>query len=149
MSKRKIILDCDPGHDDAVAILLALGSPQEIDLLGITCVAGNVPLDLTRNNALKVCELAGHTDVAVYSGCAQPMVRVLNTAENVHGQSGLDLPGGSVLPEPSMTLRSEHAVDYIVDTLLAEDCGSITLCPTGPLTNIAVCLLYTSDAADE
>ena len=141
MSKRKIILDCDPGHDDAVAILLALGSPQEIDLLGITCVAGNVPLELTRNNALKVCELAGHTDVAVYSGCAQPMVRVLNTAENVHGQSGLDLPGGGVLPEPSMTLRTEHAVDYIIDALLAEDSGLITLCPMGPLTNIAVAMI--------
>ena len=70
MTTRKIILDCDPGHDDAVAILLALASPEEIDLLGITCVAGNVPLELTRNNALKVCEHAGHTDVAVYSGCA-------------------------------------------------------------------------------
>ena len=141
MSKRKIILDCDPGHDDAVAILLALASPQEIELLGITCVAGNVPLELTRNNALKVCELAGHTDVAVYSGCARPMVRVLNTAENVHGQSGLDLPGGGVLPEPSMTLRSQHAVDYIIETLTAEDAGSITLCPTGPLTNIAVAMI--------
>ena len=113
MTTRKIILDCDPGHDDAVAILLALASPQEIDLLGITCVAGNVPLELTRNNALKVCELAGHTDVAVYSGCARPMVRELNTAENVHGESGLNLPGGGVLPEPSMTLRSQHAVDYL------------------------------------
>ena len=141
MSKRKIILDCDPGHDDAVAILLALASPQEIDLLGITCVAGNVPLELTRNNALKVCELAGHTDVAVYSGCARPMVRVLNTAENVHGQSGLDLPGGGVLPEPSMTLRSQHAVDYIIETLRTEDAGSITLCPMGPLTNIAVAMI--------
>ena len=141
MSKRKVILDCDPGHDDAVAILLALASPEEIDLLGITCVAGNVPLDLTRNNALKICELAGYTEVAVYSGCARPMVRELNTAENVHGKSGLDLPGGSVLPEPSMTLRSQHAVDYIIDTLLAEDSGSITLCPTGPLTNIAVAMI--------
>ena len=141
MSKRKIILDCDPGHDDAVAILLALGSPQEIDLLGITCVACNVPLALTRNNALKVFELEGHTDVAVYSGCAQPMVRVRNTAENVHGQSGLDLPGGGLLPEPSMTLRAEHAVDYIIDALLAEDSGLITLCPIGPLTNIAVAMI--------
>ena len=141
MSERKIILDCDPGHDDAVAILLVLASPEEIDLLGITCVAGNVPLDLTRKNALKVCELAGHTDVAVYSGCERPLVRVLNTAENVHGQSGLDLPGGGVLPEPSMTLRFQHAVDYIIETLIAEDSGSITLCPTGPLTNIAVAMI--------
>ena len=141
VSKRKIILDCDPGHDDAVAILLALASPEEIDLLGITCVAGNVPLELTRNNALKVCELAGHTDVAVYSGCARPMVRELNTAENVHGESGLNLPGGGVLPEPSMTLRSQHAVDYIIETLTAEDTGSITLCPIGPLTNIAVAMI--------
>jgi hypothetical protein len=141
VSKRKIILDCDPGHDDAVTILLALASPEAIDLLGITCVAGNVPLKLTRNNALKVCELAGHTDVAVYSGCARPMVRELNTAENVHGESGLNLPGGGVLPEPSMTLRSQHAVDYIIETLTAEDTGSITLCPIGPLTNIAVAMI--------
>ena len=141
MIRRKIILDCDPGHDDAVAILLALASPEEIDLLAITCVAGNVPLSLTCLNALRVCELAGREDIAVYSGCAQPMIRKLVTAEDVHGSSGLDLPGGAMLPDPKMTLQPEHAVEFIVKTLLEEQADSITLCALGPLTNVASALV--------
>ena len=141
MNSRKIILDCDPGHDDAVAILLALASPEELELLGITCVAGNVPLTLTRMNALRVCELAGRKDVPIYSGCERPMVRTLVTAEAVHGQSGLDLPDGSTLPDPDMALQAQYAVEFIVETLLSEPPGSVTLCPTGPLTNVAVAMV--------
>lgn len=141
MRRKKIILDCDPGHDDAVAILLALASPDELELLGITCVAGNVPLGLTRKNALLACELAGAPQTRVYAGCSRPMVRQLVTAEAVHGQSGLDLPGGLTLPEPTMKLESRHAVDFIIDTLLAAPPGTITLCPTGPLTNIAMAMV--------
>lgn len=134
MTKRKIIIDTDPGQDDAVAILLALASPDEIDLLGITTVAGNVPLSLTSKNARIVCELAEATDVPVYSGCPEPLKRPLVTAEHVHGKTGLD---GPELPEPQMPLTPGHAVDFIIDTLRKEAPGTVTLCPLGPLTNIA------------
>ena len=147
MSRRKIILDCDPGHDDAVAILLALASPEEIDLLAITCVAGNAPLALTSLNALRICELAGRQDIPVYSGCARPMVRNLVTAEDVHGSSGLDLPGGVTLPDPKMTLQSGHAVEFIVKTLLKEPPDSITLCALGPLTNVALAMVQEPSVA--
>ena len=134
MAARKIIIDTDPGQDDAVAILLALASPEEIDVLGITCVAGNVPLDLTSKNARIVCELAGKVDVPVYAGCDRPLGRDLVTAEHVHGKTGLDGPD---LPDPQMPLSEGHAVDFIIDTLKAHDAGTVTLCPLGPLTNIA------------
>ncbi|MEZ5715852.1 MAG: nucleoside hydrolase [Paracoccaceae bacterium] len=135
MPPAKIIIDTDPGQDDAVAILLALASPDEIELLGITCVAGNVPLALTATNARKVCELAGRPDVKVFAGCDRPLGRALVTAEHVHGKTGLDGPD---LPEPTMPLQDRHAVDFIVDTLRAHPPGSVTLCPLGPLTNIAM-----------
>lgn len=134
MAPRKIIIDTDPGQDDAVAILLALASPDEVEVLGITAVAGNVPLALTQANARKVCELAGRRDVPVFAGCEAPLVRTLVTAENVHGKTGLD---GPPLPEPTMPLQSAHAVDFIVETLRREPPGSVTLCPIGPLTNVA------------
>lgn len=134
MQPRKVIIDTDPGQDDAVAILLALASPEDIDILGITCVAGNVPLDLTSKNARIVCELAGKTDVKVYAGCDRPMGRPLVTAEHVHGKTGLDGPN---LPDPTMTLSDGHGVDFIIEILRKEPAGSITLCPLGPLTNIA------------
>ena len=133
---RRIIIDTDPGQDDAVAILLALASP-ELDVLGITAVAGNVPLALTQKNARMICELAGRTDVKVYAGAIRPLVRRLVTAEHVHGRTGLD---GPALPEPAMPLQEKHAVDFIVETLLAEEPGTVTLCPLGPLTNIAAAL---------
>lgn len=133
-SPRKIIIDTDPGQDDAVAILLALASPAEVDLLGITCVAGNVPLDLTARNARIVCELAGRSDVAVFAGCDRPLARPLVTAEHVHGKTGLD---GIDLPDPVMPLQGANGVDFIIDTLRAEPAGSVTLVPIGPLTNIA------------
>ena len=144
MAPRKIIIDTDPGQDDAVAILLALASPDEIDVLGITAVAGNVPLNLTSRNSRIICELAGKADVPVYAGCDRPMGRPLVTAEHVHGKTGLDGPD---LPEPTMPLQEEHAVDYIIDTLRAELSGTVTLCPLGPLTNIATALEKAPDIA--
>jgi purine nucleosidase len=135
MPPRKIIIDTDPGQDDAVAILLALASPDEIEVLGITAVAGNVPLALTARNARIICELAGRPDIAVFAGCDRPLGRKLVTAEHVHGQSGLN---GPVLPDPTMALRPEHGVDFIIDTVRREPPGAVTLCPLGPLTNIAM-----------
>lgn len=134
MTIRKIIIDTDPGQDDAVAILLALASPESIDVLGITCVAGNVPLALTARNARMVCELAGKRDVPVFAGCDRPLGRPLVTAEHVHGKTGLD---GPALPEPTMPLQDRHGVDFIIETLRREAPGTVTLCPLGPLTNIA------------
>lgn len=134
---RKIIIDTDPGQDDAMAILLALGSPQELEVLGITAVGGNVPLALTEKNARKICELAGRPDVKVFAGASRPLVRRLVTAENVHGKTGLNGPD---LPEPTMPLQKQHAVDFIVETLMREESGTVTLCPLGPLTNVALAL---------
>ncbi len=134
---RKIIIDTDPGQDDAVAIMLALGSP-ELDVLGITAVAGNVPLRLTEKNARKICELAGRPETKVFAGAIRPLVRALETAEHVHGKTGLN---GPELPEPKMKLQEQHAVDFIVETLMREESGSVTLCPLGPLTNIALALI--------
>ena len=133
MNNQKIIIDCDPGQDDAVMLLLALASPDELDILGITTVAGNVPLDLTERNTRIMCELAGRTDVPVYAGCDKPMRRELITAENVHGKTGID---GVDIYEPAMPLQNQHAVDFIIETLLAAEDNSVTLVPTGPLTNI-------------
>ena len=136
-AKQKIIIDTDPGQDDAVAILLALASP-ELDILGITAVAGNVPLKLTEKNARKICELAGKPQTRVFAGASRPMVRQLVTAEEVHGKTGLDGPD---LPEPAMPLQDRHAVDFLVETLMSEESGTVTLCPLGPLTNIALALV--------
>ncbi|MFC6687623.1 nucleoside hydrolase [Jhaorihella thermophila] len=144
MSARKIIIDTDPGQDDAVAILLALASPEEIEVLGITAVAGNVPLPLTARNARIVCELARRRDVPVFAGCAAPLKRPLVTAEHVHGKTGLD---GPVLPEPAMPLQDAHAVDFIVDTVRGLPEGEVTLCPLGPLTNVAMALRKAPDIA--
>ena len=145
MTPRKLIIDTDPGQDDAVAILLALASPEEIEVLGITCVAGNVPLDLTSKNARIVCELAGFPQMPVYAGCDRPLGRDLVTAEHVHGKTGLDGPD---LPDPQMPLADGHAVDFIIDTLRDHAPGTITLCPLGPLTNIATALTKAPDIAN-
>ncbi len=135
---RRIIIDTDPGQDDAVAILLALASPEDFEVLGIVAVAGNVPLALTEKNARRIVELAGRTDVPVHAGSVRPMVRPLKTAEHVHGRTGLD---GYALPEPTMPLAEKHGVDFIVDTLMAAPEGEITLCTLGPLTNVAMALV--------
>lgn len=134
---RKIIIDTDPGQDDAAAIMLALGSPDEIELLGITAVAGNVPLSLTERNARIICELCGRFDVKVFAGADKPVARALVTAEHVHGKTGLD---GPELAEPTMALQDQHGVDFIIETVLREASGSVTLCTLGPLTNIALAL---------
>jgi len=131
---RKIIIDTDPGQDDAVAILLALASPEEIEVLGITAVAGNVPLPLTQKNARIICELAGKPNVRVFAGCDRPMRRKLVTAEHVHGKTGLD---GPQMSDPVMPLEEGHAVEFIIETLRREPAHTVTLCPLGPLTNIA------------
>lgn len=137
MTPRPIIIDADPGNDDAVALLLALASP-ELETLGITTVAGNVPLALTTRNARAIVELAGRPDVAVYAGADKPLVRAPVSAEHVHGQSGL---GGVVLPEPAQALPDERAVDFIIRTLSDRPAGSVTLCALGPLTNLALALM--------
>ena len=141
-SPRKIIIDTDPGQDDAVAILLALASPEDVEVLGLTAVAGNVPLALTERHARIICELAGKPETLVFAGCDRPLTRVLVTAENVHGQTGLD---GPQLAEPTMPLQDQHAVDFIIETLRREPAGTVTLCALGPLTNIATALQRAPD----
>lgn len=142
---RNIIIDTDPGQDDAVALLLALASPETLNLLGVTCVAGNVPLARTSRNARVVLELAGHAQISVYEGCDKPMAGDLVTAEHVHGRTGLD---GADLPEPQAQPAPGHAVDFIIDTLRKEPAQSVTLCPLGPLTNIATALKKAPDIID-
>lgn len=134
---QKIIIDTDPGQDDAAAIMLALGSPEDVEVLGICAVAGNVPLRLTSRNVRMVCELSGRLDIKVYEGASAPMERPLVTAEHVHGKTGLDGPD---LPEPTMAVESQHAVDFIIETLMREPAGTVTLCTLGPLTNIGLAL---------
>lgn len=138
-----MILDCDPGHDDAIAIMLAAGDPAA-DLLAITTVGGNQTLEKTTLNALRVCTLAGVTDVPVAAGCARPLTQPLRIADDVHGESGLD---GPVFGTPTVSTVSEHAVE-LIHRLLGESTEPVTLVPTGPLTNIALLLIrYPDDAA--
>ena len=133
-----VIIDCDPGQDDAVMLLLALASPSDLDIRGVSTVAGNVPLALTERNARLICELAGRRDVKVYAGCARPLVREPITAEAVHGASGID---GFDVHAPEVPLAAQHAVDFIIDTLLAGPDDAMTLVPTGPLTNVAMAMV--------
>jgi purine nucleosidase len=131
---RKIIHDCDPGHDDAIAMLLAWGNP-DIELLGVTTVMGNQTIEKVTHNALAVARIAGMTGVPFAQGAHRPLVRAVEVADSIHGESGLD---GPVLPEPTLTLDPRHAVDFIIDTVMAHEPGEITLVPTGALTNIAL-----------
>lgn len=132
---RKVILDCDPGHDDAISIILAASSDR-IQIEGITTVAGNVEVEKTTLNALKVCELIG-LDVPVARGAEQPLVKTREFAPDIHGDSGLD---GPHLPEvPKKTAIDQHAVDFIIEKVMDSD-GEMTLVPTGPLTNIALAI---------
>ena len=133
---RKLIIDCDPGQDDAVALLLAFASPEELEVLGVTTVGGNVPLELTQRNARMVCDIAGG-GVPVYAGCDKPMARPLRTAEYIHGKTGID---GIDVFEPKTPLQPGHAVDFIIETLRQGEDASITLVPTGPLTNIGAAI---------
>jgi purine nucleosidase len=136
MAKRPVIIDCDPGQDDAVNLLLAMASPDDLDILGITTVAGNVPLSLTERNTRQLCDIGGRTDLPVFAGCDRPMQRELLTAENVHGSTGID---GVEIVEPETPLADGHAVDFIIDSLLSA-IQAITLVPTGPLTNIGTAI---------
>ena len=130
----KIILDCDPGHDDAIAMLLAWGNP-EIELVGVTTVMGNQTIEKVTRNALSVARIAGITGVPFARGAHRPLVREVETGASIHGDSGLD---GPALPNPTLELDSRHAVDLIIDTIMDADPGTITLVPTGALTNIAL-----------
>jgi len=135
MTTRKIIMDCDPGHDDAIAIILAAAQPQ-LEILAITTVSGNAEIEKTTQNALKVCDLISLNKVIVSKGASEPMVRLRETAPGIHGDSGLD---GPELPEPSRSWSEEHGVDTII-RLVKESAEPVTLLPTGPLTNIALAL---------
>lgn len=129
-----ILLDCDPGHDDAIALLLAQGNPG-IELVGVTTVVGNQTLDKVTRNALSVARVAGISGVPFAAGCSRPLIRDAVTAHSIHGESGLDGPS---LPEPVRALDPRHAVDLIIDTIMEREPGTVTLVPTGPLTNIAM-----------
>ena len=135
---RRIIIDTDPGIDDAVAILLALATPEELEVLGIVAVAGNLPLVQTERNARRVCELAGRAAVPVYAGCERPILRPPETAEHIHRETARDR---LLLPEPTIALQAQHGVDFFVETLRAAEAGTITVCALGPLTNIAMALV--------
>lgn len=137
MVPRPLIIDCDPGQDDAIALLLALASPEALQVLGVTTVAGNVPLPLTQTNARKVCELAGCPQIPVYAGCARPLLRPLVTAEYVHGPTGLD---GVDLPDPQMPLQAQHGVDFLIETLMGSP-QPLTVVALGPLTNLGVAIV--------
>ena len=136
MTSHRIIIDTDPGIDDAVAILLAMASP-EIEILGLVTVAGNVPLSMTTKNALKLCELGGHPEVPVYAGADRPLLRALETAEHIHGSTGMD---GAVLPEPRKQAEATNGIDWLIATLRAAAPRSVTLVVLGPQTNIALAL---------
>lgn len=131
---KKIILDCDPGHDDAVALLLAHGNP-DIELLAVTTVVGNQTLAKVTRNALSVAAIAGITGVPFAAGCARPLIREVQVAPDIHGESGLD---GPLLPEPQIDLDPRHGVDLIIETIMAHEPGTVTLVPTAGLTNIAM-----------
>jgi purine nucleosidase len=134
--KKQVIFDTDPGPDDGVAILTALGSPL-IEVLGVCAVAGNVPLHHTVRNVRKILELADRQDVRVFAGAEAPLARPLFTAEYVHGETGFD---GYDLPEPSMPVQPQHAADFIVEEVMSRPPGTVTICALGPLTNIAIAL---------
>ena len=134
---RKVIIDCDPGQDDAVALFLAMSSPDELDILGITTAAGNVPLALTQRNARMICDIAGRQDIPVFAGRERPLVLDPITAEYIHGPTGID---GIDVFEPETPLQDADAVDFIIDTLLAANKGSTTLIATGPMTNVAAAI---------
>ncbi|MAZ83559.1 MAG: nucleoside hydrolase [Hoeflea sp.] len=144
MPARKIIIDTDPGQDDAGAIMLAAASP-ELEILALTAVAGNVPLELTRRNARLILDICGRSDIPVYAGAEKPLERDLVTAEKVHGKTGID---GIDIYEPPVPLADGHAVDFIIKAIRDNEEGAITLCPLGPLTNIAMALQKAPDIAE-
>ncbi|EKQ66740.1 Inosine-uridine nucleoside N-ribohydrolase [Leptolyngbyaceae cyanobacterium JSC-12] len=144
MAAKPIIVDCDPGADDAIALFLALAFPDQLNLIGITTVAGNVPLLLTQTNARKLCDLTGRGNIPVFAGCPRPLLRPLITAEEVHGKTGLD---GINLPSPTVPLQTEHAVEFLIRCLSSAP-KPVTLATLGPLTNLAVALIQQPAIAD-
>lgn len=137
MDKHRIILDCDPGVDDALALMLALASPESVEVAGITTVAGNVPLEDVTRNARGLLSLAGRTDIPLHEGCARPLMRAVGHRSIVHGEHGL---GGVPLSPEATSVAAGHAVDFIIDTVMANP-GRITLCPIGPMTNVALAIV--------
>ncbi|AZO44283.1 nucleoside hydrolase [Mesorhizobium sp. M7D.F.Ca.US.005.01.1.1] len=138
MAKSRIILDCDPGVDDAIALLLAFASPDEIEIVGITTVVGNVSQPLTTRNALRITAMANRQDIPVYAGCIRPIILPREErGASVHGTDGL---GDLDVPDATHEIQGQHAVDFIIETILREP-GQITLCPIGPMTNIALALI--------
>jgi purine nucleosidase len=133
---RKVIIDCDPGQDDAVALFLAMASPDDLDILGITAVAGNVPLEATQRNARMMCDIADRRDIPVCAGCDRPMVVEAITAENIHGNTGID---GIEVFEPDTPLQEQHAVDFIIETLVTQKVPVTMVC-TGPMTNVGTAI---------
>ncbi len=144
MTATPILIDCDPGHDDAIALLLALASP-EVELLGVTSVAGNQTLEKTTANAIRVLEFAGHPEVPVAAGADRPLVREQFVAAEVHGETGLDGPD---LPPPQRDPVEQHAVDFLAEKIRASE-RPVTLIPIGPLTNVALLLALHPDARPE
>lgn len=143
MSCRRIIIDTDPGLDDAVAILLALAAPEELAVAGVVAVAGNLPLALTERNARRICELAGRRDIPVYAGCGRPLMRTLATAVDIHSDPRLE----AILPEPHTPLQSQHGVDFLIEALRSAQPDTITVCALGPLTNVAMALVKAPEVA--
>jgi purine nucleosidase len=141
--RRRVIIDTDPGLDDAVAILFALASLEELEVLGLVAVAGNLPLEQTERNARRVCALAGCPELPVYAGCAQPLMHSLVTADHIHNDPRL----AAVLPEPGMPLQTQHGVEFLIEVLRSAEAGTITLCALGPLTNIAMALVKAPEVA--
>jgi len=143
---RQILIDTDPGLDDAVAIMLAFAASDELEVLGLVAVAGNLPLPQTERNARRICELVERRDVPVYAGCARPLLRALATAEQVHAETDRER---LLLPEPTMLLQAQHGVDFLIETLRAAAADTITLCALGPLTNLSIALLKAPEIADK
>lgn len=137
MSARKVIIDCDPGQDDALMLFLAFASPEDLDVLGVCAVAGNVPLEKTQRNIRILRDVAGAASVPMFAGCDRPLVRAPLSAEHVHGREGID---GMDLFDPAGALEKEHAVDFVIATLMDSADDEITLVPTGPLTNVATAI---------
>jgi len=142
MSRIPVIIDCDPGMDDAIELLFAIASPQEINLLGITAVVGNIPVTQTQENARRICELAGRSDMKVFQGCPRTFFSKMSSADSaytadIHGETGI---GGCILPPPTMPLQPQHAVSFLIETLLNSH-EKITMCLTGALTNMACALV--------
>jgi purine nucleosidase len=144
MSPRPLLIDCDPGVDDAIALMVALAAAEALDVKGIITVAGNVPLSLTEANARRICTLMGRLDIPVYAGCPRPLLRSPVTATDIHGITGLE---GATLPEPGMPLQSRHGVTYLMETLIQAPVP-VTLATLGPLTNLAIALIQAPHLRD-